>query len=82
MLQSFFIMFVVHIVSFILEFIIEAIEKKWERKNNSTMNKLFEQENGELVDANLYVTKNLLVTKVILYFMSIVWVQNQIIPFL
>lgn len=82
MLQSLFIMFVVHIISFTLEFVIELTEKNWQKKNNSTMKKLFDEDNSELVDKNLYMTKNLLVTKIIIYFMSIVYVQNEIIGFL
>ena len=71
-----FIMLFVHVLCFLLDIIIEFTEKKWEKKADTQLNAIFEKDNsqGEVIDKNLYTTKNLLVFKIIFYFMSIIYV--------
>lgn len=81
-MKSFFVMFFVHIVSFTIDFIIDFIEKKWQNKSVSSAQNFFKKDEVDLIDKSKYATKNLLAFKIILYFMSIIFLQNEVIPYM
>lgn len=81
-MKSFFLMMFVHTVCILIDFNIDLIEKKWQSKRLCSTQKVFNGDEVNLIDKSNYTTKNLLAFKIIMYFMSIIYLQNVVIPFL